>query len=225
MISGWRSASKNSGPSTLARIAAGSVTEIESTRADPSSARASPSPRSVRRDVGQRAAEPEDAGVAHREREGRGLRLGEVGAEEGLDCDRSPWRPPGSSSAVRRSDSAAGRPVTAQRWPSLSGLRTMRTAWIRPSTTSTVSTLQTWSSAGCRAHLGRARGPHQRRELLRVDVARLHERQRLIGREPLCVLWLPLGRAAQHAAGLAVDPHPPALERVGIGRAPEPRRP
>ena len=47
MISGWRSASKNSGPSTLARIAAGSTTEMESTRADPSSASASPSPRSV----------------------------------------------------------------------------------------------------------------------------------------------------------------------------------
>ena len=47
MISGWRSASKNSGPSTLALIAAGSTTEMDSTRADPSSASASPSARSV----------------------------------------------------------------------------------------------------------------------------------------------------------------------------------
>jgi hypothetical protein len=36
-----------SGPSTLALTAAGATTEMESTRADPSSARASPSPRSV----------------------------------------------------------------------------------------------------------------------------------------------------------------------------------
>jgi hypothetical protein len=47
VTSGWRSASKNSGPSTLALIAAGSTTEMESTRADPSSSRAPPSPRSV----------------------------------------------------------------------------------------------------------------------------------------------------------------------------------
>src|SRR5215212_9435719 len=51
-----------------------------------------------------------------------------------------------SCPAARRSDSAAGRPVTAQRWASLSGLRTMRTVWIRPSTTSTVSTSKTWAS-------------------------------------------------------------------------------
>jgi hypothetical protein len=37
VISGCRSASKNSGSSTLARIAAGSTAELESTRADPSS--------------------------------------------------------------------------------------------------------------------------------------------------------------------------------------------
>src|SRR5215211_5772945 len=59
----------------------------------------------------------------------------------------SPW----SGSAVRWSDSAAGRPVTGQRWRSLSGFLTMRTVWIRPSTTSTVRTSQTrtsaWSSA------------------------------------------------------------------------------
>ena len=46
-ISGWRSASKNSGPSTLARIAAGSTTETDSTRAATATRWRSRAPRSV----------------------------------------------------------------------------------------------------------------------------------------------------------------------------------
>ena len=103
----------------------------------------------------------------------------------------------------------------------MSGLRTMRTVWIRPSTTSTVSTLQTRISACCSGtaeSFGRRRvsgALHERGELLRVDVAGLQERQRLLGREPLGLPELLLGRASQQAAGLAVDPHPPALELAG----------
>ena len=98
----------------------------------------------------------------------------------------------------------------------MSGLRTIRTAWIRPSTTSTVSTLQTRLSdpAGPPARAA----PHELRELLRVDLAGLHARQRLLGRAPLRLPERRLGRAAHHAAGLAVDPHPPQLERAAGGR-------
>ena len=59
---------------------------------------------------------------------------------------------------------------------------------------------------------------HARGELLRVDVIGLQERQRLLGREPLGLPKLPLGRASQQAAGLAVDPPPPALELADPGR-------
>src|SRR5919197_1317401 len=49
---------------------------------------------------------------------------------------------------------------------------------------------------------------YERGELLRVDVVRFQERQRLLGREPLSLPTLALGRASQEAAGLTVDPHP-----------------
>ena len=87
MISGWRSASKNSGPSTLARIAAGSTTEIESTRADPSSASASPSPRSVAATSDSEPRNQKTPVWRTANAKARGRRLGAVGAREGLDCD------------------------------------------------------------------------------------------------------------------------------------------
>ena len=47
---------------------------------------------------------------------------------------------------------------------------------------------------------------HERVELLRIDVAGLQERQRLLGRESLGLPERPLGWASHQAAGLAVDP-------------------
>ena len=105
----------------------------------------------------------------------------------------------------------------------MSGLRTMRTVWIRPSTTSTVSTLQTRISACCsgaaRASAAAAsRAPFtSAASSLRVGVTGLQERQRLLDREPLGLPERRLGRASHQAAGLAVDPHPPALELAGRG--------
>src|SRR4051794_10502440 len=54
----------------------------------------------------------------------------------------------------------------------------------------------------------------ERGELARIDVARLQAPQRLCGREPLRLAERRLGRAPHEAAGLAVDPDPPALERT-----------
>ena len=126
-----------------------------------------------------------------------------------------------SCSVARRSDKAAGRPVTAQRWPSLSGLRTTRTVWIRPSTTSTVSTLHTRISA-CRDDVP-ADGPcalHERGELLRVDVVGCQELQRPLGRESLGLPELRFCRPSHQAAGLAVDPDQPGLEVARSGAHP-----
>src|SRR5215208_1408539 len=54
--------------------------------------------------------------------------------------------------------------------------------------------------------------PHDRGELVGVDVTSLQERQRLLDRAPLGLPKLLLARASQQAAGLAVDPHQPALK-------------
>ena len=64
---------------------------------------------------------------------------------------------------------------------------------------------------------GLPRALHERGELLGVDVTGGQERQRPLGREPLRLAKLAFSRAAHHAAGLAVDPHPPALELAGGG--------
>ena len=57
MSSGWSAASKNSGPSTLARMASGSAIEIDATCAEPSSESASP-PGSARSVAVTSASEP-----------------------------------------------------------------------------------------------------------------------------------------------------------------------
>jgi hypothetical protein len=86
----------------------------------------------------------------------------------------------------------------------------MRTAWIRPST-------MVGNGPSCAAAGGVSPFFHERGELLRVDVARRHELQRPLGREPLSLPKRRLGRATEQAAGLAIDPHPTGLELAGIG--------
>src|SRR3954449_10841565 len=65
-----------------------------------------------------------------------------------------------------------------------------------------VASVVTRSTAGVSAAL------HKLGELLGLHSAGRPQRQRLLGLEPLARPEWPLGRTSQHAAGLAVDPHP-----------------
>lgn len=101
------------------------------------------------------------------------------------------------------------------------GLRTMRTVWIRPWTTSTVSTLLRLllASGRCGPADGGFSGVlRERGEVRRVALTGPQERERLLGRDALCIPKRRVGRASQ-PAGLAVDPPPLALEPAGRGVA------